>query len=285
MREGVIGVAFSPDGSRLMTGDTDVSATQVWDVSINGDAEVANLAGVSYHYGSATYTPDGRHVIASSVGNSVTVWDPHTVRTVRTLGDGPPPEVKGVLAPTVPTGLEVGAVAVSPDGRAVAAVTYADGAFFRSGGDDIVRTWDLTAGEATLSLQPGGEIVGSAWDPDGELLALTLAEPGRADRVAVFDPTGEEVAQLRAEPPTAFGEIAFSLDGRRLLVPRLASEASDTETRGVDVWDWRRGEVVDTIKTPHGYSAEATTVGADGVVRIWTLRLDDLVAIAEGRAA
>jgi hypothetical protein len=43
--------------------------------------------------------------------------------------------------------------------------------------------------------------------------------------------------------------------------------------------------VVDTIKTPHGYSAEATTVGADGVVRIWTLRLDDLVAIAEGRAA
>jgi WD40 repeat protein len=130
-----------------------------------------------------------------------------------------------------------------------------------------------------------GEIVGSAWDPDGELLALTLAEPGRADRVAVFDPTGEEVAQLQAEPPTAFGEIAFSRDGRRLLVPRLASEASDTETRGVDVWDWRRGEVVDTIKTPHGYSAEATTVGADGVVRIWTLRLDDLVAIAEGRAA
>jgi dipeptidyl aminopeptidase/acylaminoacyl peptidase len=80
-----------------------------------------------------------------------------------------------------------------------------------------------------------GEIVGSAWDPDGELLALTLAEPGRADRVAVFDPTGEEVAQLQAEPPTAFGEIAFSRDGRRLLVPRLASEASDTETRGVDV--------------------------------------------------
>jgi hypothetical protein len=42
-RGGIDGVAFSPDGSRVMTGNRDISATRIWDVGRNGHAEVTNL--------------------------------------------------------------------------------------------------------------------------------------------------------------------------------------------------------------------------------------------------
>src|SRR4030095_6591740 len=42
-RSGIVGVAFSPDGTRVMAGDASSSAVQVWDLGPTGDAEWANL--------------------------------------------------------------------------------------------------------------------------------------------------------------------------------------------------------------------------------------------------
>ena len=39
----VAGVAFSPDGMRVMAGDDSRGAVTIWDVGPNGDAEWANL--------------------------------------------------------------------------------------------------------------------------------------------------------------------------------------------------------------------------------------------------
>ena len=61
-RTGVNGLAFSPDGTQLMAGNLDVPATTVWDVSIAGDAEVANLPARPYDAGVVDYAPDGRHL-------------------------------------------------------------------------------------------------------------------------------------------------------------------------------------------------------------------------------
>jgi WD40 repeat protein len=295
MRNGVWEVAFSPNGSWLMTGDVGANATQVWDVSIGGDAEVANLPGVGSHYGSAAYTPDGRSVVSSSLEDSVTVWDPKAVRAVRTLGGGPTPEVEGVFEPTVGSRPEVGTVAVSADGGAVAAVTYVDGSVLRIYGNDVVRVWDLATGDTVFSLEPGGEIVGVDWSPDSELLALAISEPGQRDRILIVDRNGDEVAELQAEPPVVFTEIAFTADGRHLVVPRESLEFTDTDTRGVDLWDWRRAEVVDTIETPPGYSTASPTgshvavfpygpSGNDANLELWDVSAGRRVATLPGGA-
>ena len=47
MRKGITGVAFSPDGTRVMAGDLAGTATAIWDVSPAGDAEIANLPSVA----------------------------------------------------------------------------------------------------------------------------------------------------------------------------------------------------------------------------------------------
>ena len=44
-RDEILGVAFSPDGTRVMTGDAGITATIIWNVGATGGAEVANLPG------------------------------------------------------------------------------------------------------------------------------------------------------------------------------------------------------------------------------------------------
>jgi WD40 repeat protein/DNA-binding SARP family transcriptional activator/energy-coupling factor transporter ATP-binding protein EcfA2 len=85
-RKGISGVAFSPDGTRVMTGDLGITATMVWDVGITGDAEVANLPTVAIAYGAAAFTADGRHLVATGAEGTITVWDAHRFTSVSTLG-------------------------------------------------------------------------------------------------------------------------------------------------------------------------------------------------------
>ena len=63
-KSGIVGVAFSPDGTRVMAGDASISAVQVWDLGPTGDAEWANLPAPGYP--AAEFMPDGRRVVTSS---------------------------------------------------------------------------------------------------------------------------------------------------------------------------------------------------------------------------
>jgi WD40 repeat protein len=42
-RSGIVGVTFSPNGTKVMAGDAAISAVRVWDLGPDGDAEWANL--------------------------------------------------------------------------------------------------------------------------------------------------------------------------------------------------------------------------------------------------
>jgi WD domain, G-beta repeat len=74
-RTSITGVAFSPDGSRVMTGDLAITAASVWDLSLTGDAELANLPAGAGALGVVDFTSDGRQLVASSDGGTVAVWD------------------------------------------------------------------------------------------------------------------------------------------------------------------------------------------------------------------
>ena len=81
---GIVGVAFSPDGTRVMAGDAGISAVKIWDLGSTGEAEWANLPVFDgYHM---EFMPDGRRLAVASRlappsgGRAVTIWDLQTGR-------------------------------------------------------------------------------------------------------------------------------------------------------------------------------------------------------------
>jgi len=76
---------FSPDGTRVMTGAGPNGAVRIWDVSLSGDAEWANLPTDDYSPGVA-FTSDGTGVIASNGDGSATIWDAETGQGLDVIG-------------------------------------------------------------------------------------------------------------------------------------------------------------------------------------------------------
>jgi WD40 repeat protein len=69
---GIYGVAFSGDGTRIVSGSSDQSV-QVWDASTG--AQVNELKGHTGHVWSVAFSSDGTHIVSGSDDNSVRVWD------------------------------------------------------------------------------------------------------------------------------------------------------------------------------------------------------------------
>ena len=70
---GLLGLAFSPDGSRLLGGDWSITTASVWDVGLSGDAEVMNARGAPGAHGTA-FGPGGR-LFTVADGASIRVYD------------------------------------------------------------------------------------------------------------------------------------------------------------------------------------------------------------------
>jgi WD40 repeat protein len=236
------GVAFSPDGNRVMTGDEAITAVKVWDVSLDGGAEIASLPGVRLFGGSVAFTPDGRRLLATSAEGTVTVWDPHRRRQLLVFGPNGPSsgsagESEGMI--DGPSGTDVVALDVNADGRLVATASF----------DGLARVWDAATGDEALTVHRGTQVDDIAWSPNGDLLA-TATSDGDSGLVTIVDRSGDEVATLHEEPGIRFGSVSFSPDGRLLATSRLPTGRPDPDVARVNLWAWERGEVVSTIEAP-----------------------------------
>ena len=145
--------AFSPDGRRVLTGDVVIAAVKIWDLSIEGDAEVINVPTDHQGLVDVAYLPDGR-VVASHDRGSVAIWDVRGDATepVATLGPG--------------TGSEnpVFLVASSPDGELVA--------FVRNDAS-VVSVWNVETGTLAFDYDVrSGVITSIDWSGDGRYLAV-----------------------------------------------------------------------------------------------------------------
>jgi WD40 repeat protein len=99
----VIDVAFSPDGSRLVTGGFDGTA-KVWNAATG--QELLTLVGhTSAVYGVA-FSPDGSRLAAGSEDGTAKMWDATTGQALLTLSG----HTRGILD-----------IAFSPDGKHLAA--------------------------------------------------------------------------------------------------------------------------------------------------------------------
>jgi WD40 repeat protein/S1-C subfamily serine protease len=195
----------------------------------------------------ATFSPDGRTVLACGDSGHIRLWDWESRRLIRQFGQ---------LGP----GRSVGSVAWSPDGRRVVA----------GGEDGVLRIWDATSGELIRELQGrGGRIFGVQFSPDG--LYVACAGDGVNQVVRIWDAeTGRDVQRLEGCQGGVWG-LAFSPDGRRFLA------AGGTVAV---LWDLQDGREV--RRFPGGTAPILTagvfpdgirgfTAGYDRSIRLWDL--------------
>ena len=231
MRSGIWGVAFSARGSRVMAGGRDV--TKIWDLSLNGDAEWANLPPAGFEGDSrAEFLPDGRVVTISRDGEALTVWDVQTGQALRTIA---PVAISGIFA-----------LDVSPDGRVIAA---GGGGIDRFGGE-VAGLWDAATGEELFRVRHALDVLAVAFSPDGEhMVSAGWGDPRFLASAKVVDGDGRVIGVLEEEEGFLITGVGFSSDGRLVAT---AAESFENEEPHVTIWDWKVHTIVRTIEDASG---------------------------------
>lgn len=182
-------VAFAPDGPRVVTASTDMTA-RVWDTK-SGTC-LAILSGHKDGVLSASFSPDGTRVLTASMDGFAKVWDSRESTERLSL--------EGHSAP-------LRAAAFSIDGRRV----------FTASEDRSVRVWDAVTGEPLAVLEGHGGIVnGVSQSTDGRYL-LTSSDDGasrlwdadRFEQLLTFPGTAK--ARYMSSPPVL---VTLRGDGR-----------------------------------------------------------------------
>jgi hypothetical protein len=76
-------VAFSPDGSTIVSGSWD-NSIKIWDLS--SSSLLSSLAGHLREITSVAFSPDGSKIVSGSVDNSIKIWDaPRLIRQAERL--------------------------------------------------------------------------------------------------------------------------------------------------------------------------------------------------------
>ena len=203
--DGVLSVAFSPNGQILASGHDD-HKIRLWEVETG--QQKATLEGHRYWVYSLAFSPDG-HTLASGYSSEIMLWDVETGQQTATL------ERHGFYI--------ICSVAFSPDGH-----TLASGST-----DDTIRLWDVRTGQLQATLKGHESSIHSlAFSPDGQTLA---SGSGNWDTiwgdftVRLWDvSTGQLQATLKGHGSTVHS-VAFSPNGHT-----LASGSRDGTGR---LWD------------------------------------------------
>ncbi|RPJ21855.1 MAG: hypothetical protein EHM33_25040, partial [Chloroflexi bacterium] len=236
----VMGIAFSPDGKRLISTSLDGTA-RVW--SLTPGNETVTVASPAAVYGvRVAYNPNGQEFATNGGDGTATLWNAETGEPRLSLTEHD---------------LEVLSVAFSPDGT-----RFATGSI-----DSTTIVWDTASGQKLLTLS-GHEagVRDIAFSPDGKLIAT-----GGFDGIAkVWDTeTGKLIHEITEHQGLVLG-VAFSPDGTH-----LATASTDATAK---IWNVKTGKLVFTL-TAHNdglpdiaYSPDGAllaTGSGDGTAIIW----------------
>jgi WD40 repeat protein/tRNA A-37 threonylcarbamoyl transferase component Bud32 len=185
--DGVLAVAFSPDGRRLASGSAD-GALKVWDR--RALRETHTLRGHTGAVAAVAFSPDGKTLASGGADGAVRIWNPASGDRLATL--------RGHAA-------GVTGVAFDPTGRRLVS----------TGGEPWsgeLKLWDLTRRKAVLNRTWHNLLAAVAFSPDGKLVAaashdgsVTAWDAATLTRVRTFKGQTQ-----RTVPWTSVG---FSADG------------------------------------------------------------------------
>jgi WD40 repeat protein/serine/threonine protein kinase len=191
-------IAFSHDGSRLVTASADHTA-RTWDAATG--AALVEFRGHTKDVLGAVFSPDGKYLATASHDGTARLWDASTGKLVRTF--------TGHID-------EVIRVAFAPDGKRLAT----------AGNHGEVKVWSVATAKVLHTLEAGHELVEVvAFSPNGRLLAAA----GMDGLVRLWDArTMHLVRVLRGHTRRVFS-LAFSEDSKRL--------AAGADEATVRVWE------------------------------------------------
>ena len=172
-------------------------------------------------------------------------------------------------------GVEAEALAVSPDGTAVALSALTD----------TILVWDLATGlPAPAYTAARTELSGVAFSPDGSLLAAVGTTNHRRDdpAVQIWDGPSRRLLRRLGEDTCSSATVAFSADGRLLAVEgRNGSALLLDAATGATVHEVGN-EVMNLALTPD--CRTLATVGIDGTVLLWDVDTERVVRQLTGQS-
>jgi len=270
---GVAGVAYSPDGSRVVSAGRDGkvklwrtdTGELIWTLAAHAafvDEQGIEVPGVWIE--DIAYSADGLVATAAPDNNpdspSVKIIDAMTGREVRAL---PTSLADGSVH-------EASSVAFTPDGDNLVTGGFIDG---------VVRIWEVSTGSLLGSFSVGAGIDHVTVSPDGTRIAV-----GDTDsRATIWDRTSLTRVMTLAGHTGRVWAVAFSPDGER-----LATGSGDATVR---IWDLDSG-TTDLVLRGHAFEVKSLAISPDGsrlvsmsplpgaTIRMWALDLDDLIRMA-----
>jgi WD40 repeat protein len=211
--------AFSPDGTRIVTGSADKTA-KVWD---EAGKVLTTLKGHSSDVNSVAFSPNGTRVVTASWDHTAMVWDLKTGKDPVTL-----------------TGHKdfVNSAAFGPDGEWVVTASS----------DHFAKIWDANTGRDRVTLKGHtSRVLSAAFSPDGARVVTASA-----DKTArVWDVvTGKEVFPPLKGHTGTVSSASYSRDGKQIV-----TSSWDNTGR---VWDAKTGKELLTLEGHTAYVSAAT---------------------------
>jgi WD40 repeat protein len=237
--DGVWGLAFSPDGRRLLA--VSPNGAVVWDVGTR--QRLLRLEHPGGRTTSARFSPDGR--LLATLGDATQVaqiWNAATGQR---------------LTPPLPHAARIANLSFSRDSRRVATASE----------DGSARVWDAGTGEPlTPPLPHGAQVVTAAFDASGR--RLLTRDVFR--RLRLWDLAGAETLALCLNEQGGISTAAWSPDGRRLLTGQ-----DDGTAR---VWDSVSGRPLGSFPAGvarindllFSVAGSRMVASAGSVVRVWS---------------
>jgi WD40 repeat protein len=242
----VMAVAFSPDGSRIISAGTDMTL-RIWNAA-TGQPDGDPLQGHAKSVSTVAFSPDGSRIASGSEDMTLRLWDADTGHPIGQPLQG---HEKSVLC-----------LAFSPDGKHIV-----------SGSEDMsLRLWDSVTGQPIGQPLLGHEKSVScvAFSPDGKRIASGSDD----STLRLWDTnTLKPINQPLLRHQASVKSVAFSPDGSRI--------ASGSEDMTLRLWDADTGHPIGQPLQGHWGNIQSVAFSPDGsrivsgsgdkTLRLWDL--------------
>jgi WD40 repeat protein len=220
----VTSVAFSPDGSKILTGSWDNTA-RLWNI-VTGQ-QILTFTGHQEPVQSVAFSPDGSKILTGSRDHTARLWDATDGKLLMTF---------------IGHQDRVWSATFSPDGTKVLTGSW----------DNTARLWNVANGKALATFAGHQEpILSVAFSPDG-----TKILTGSRDHTArLWDAASGQLLLTLTDHEDDVNSVAFSPDGSKIL-----TGSDDLKAR---LWDITGGQPL-LVLTDHENSITGVAFSPDG---------------------